>query len=118
MDKLEAQRSGKLPSQTIINPWEITSTISLRSEKEVESLIQKPPEAISNDKVEAEAENKKTTEHPPEEQSKSKSNTFTNCIPLPFSIRRNRSKKEGLEKELLKTFQKVEINIPLINAIK
>ena len=66
MDKLEAQSSGKLPSQTIINPWENASVISLRSGKEIESLIQKPPKAILNDKVEAEAENKKITEQPPE----------------------------------------------------
>ena len=54
--------------------------------------------------MESEAENKKTIEHPPEEQSKSKSNTLTDCIPLPFLNRRNRLKKEELEKELLETF--------------
>ena len=67
MGKLEAQSSGKLPSQTVINLRENVSAISLRSEKEVESLIQKPPEVISKDKVESEAENKKTIEHPPKE---------------------------------------------------
>ena len=118
MGKLEAQGSGKLSSQTIINPWENASAISLRSGKKVESPIQKPPKVILKDKVEAEAENKKTTEQSQEKQSKPKSNTFANCISLPFSIRRNRSKKEELEKELLETFQKVEINIPLLNAIK
>ena len=68
--------------------------------------------------MESEAENKKIIEHPPEEQSKPKSNTSIDCIPLPFPIRRNRSKKKELEKELLETFQKVEINIPLLNAIR
>ena len=67
MGKLEAQRSGKLPSQTIISPWKNTSAISLRSGKEVESLIQKPTKAVSKDKVEAEAENKNTTEQSQEE---------------------------------------------------
>ena len=66
MGKLEAQSSGKLPSQIEINPWENASAISLRSEKKVESPIQKPPEVIPKDKAEAEAENKKTTEQPPE----------------------------------------------------
>ena len=108
MGKLEAQGSGKLPSQTIINLWKNANIISLRSEKEVESSIQNPSNAVSKDKVESEAENKKTTEQPLEVQSKPKSNTFANCIPLPFSIRRNRSKKEELEKELLETFQKVK----------
>ena len=104
MGKLEAQGSGKLPSQTIINPWKNASAISLRSGKEIESPIQRPLKAVPKDKVEAEAENKKTIEQSQEEQSKPKSNTFANCIPLPFSIRRNRSKKEELEKELLETF--------------
>ena len=104
MDKLEAQESKKLPSQTIINPWENASTISLRSGKEVKSPIQKAPKVILNDKVESEVENKNATKQPPEEWSKSKSNTFANCIPLPFPIRRNISKKEELEKELLETF--------------
>ena len=67
MGKLEAQGSEKLPSQTIINPWENASKISLRSGKEVESPIQKPLKVISKDKVESEAENKKTIEHPLEE---------------------------------------------------
>ena len=67
MDKLEAQGSGKLPSQTIINPRENASAISLRSGKKVESPIQKPSKVILKDKVEAKTENKKTTEQPPEE---------------------------------------------------
>ena len=40
MGKLKAQRSEKLPSQTIINPRENASKISLRSEKEIEGPIQ------------------------------------------------------------------------------
>ena len=39
MGKLEAQGSGKLPSQTIINPQDNTSKISLRSGKELESPV-------------------------------------------------------------------------------
>ena len=66
MGKLEAQGSEKLPSQTIINPWENVSKISLRSGKEIEGPIQKPQEVISKDKVESGAENKKTIEYPPE----------------------------------------------------
>ena len=62
--KLEAQSSGKLPSQPIINPRENASSISLRSGKEVESPIQKPSKAVPKDKVEAEVENKNTTKQP------------------------------------------------------
>ena len=118
MDKLEAKSLGKLPSQTIVNPRENTNVISLRSGKEVESPILELPESVQKDKMEAETKTKWTTEQPPEVQSKPIFNTFTNCIPLPFPIRRNKSKKEELERELLETFQKVEVNIPLLDAIK
>ena len=46
MDKLEAQSSEKLPSQTIINLRENASVTSLRSGKEIESPIRDPPEAV------------------------------------------------------------------------
>jgi hypothetical protein len=36
----------------------------------------------------------------------------------PFSVSSSRSKKEDKEKEILEIFKKVELNIPLINAIK
>ena len=72
MGKLEAQGSGKLPSQTIINPRDNTSKISLRSGKELEGPVQKSSEETPKDKVELKEENNsKTIEHPPEEQSKS-----------------------------------------------
>ena len=54
MGKLESQESRKLPSQTIINPRENASAISLRSGKKIESPIQKPPKVIPKDKVESE----------------------------------------------------------------
>ena len=60
MGKLEAQGSGKLPSQTIINPRDNTSKISLRSGKELEGPIQKPSKEIPKDKVESKAENNRT----------------------------------------------------------
>ena len=118
MGKLEAQGLGKLPSQTIINPRDNTSKISLRSGKELEGPVQKSSKVTPKDTVEPKADNNKTIEHPPEEQSKSQSNISTDCIPLPFPNRRNRSKKEELEKELLETFQKVKVNIPLLDAIR
>ena len=68
--------------------------------------------------MKTEAEIKKTTKQSQEEQSKPKSNTFANYISLPFPIKRNWSKKGELEKELLETFQKVKVNIPLLDAIR
>ena len=109
MGKLEAQSSGKLPSQTEINPRENVSVISLRSGKEIKTP--KPPGFEKKDNLEKK-------EQSPEVLSQPKSNSFTNCIPLPFPCRRNKSKKEELERELLETFRKVEVNIPLLDAIK
>jgi hypothetical protein len=44
-------------------------------------------------------------------------NSSFKIIP-PFSISSSRSKKEDKEKEILEILKKVELNIPLINAIK
>jgi len=44
-------------------------------------------------------------------------NSNFKIIPL-FSVSSSRSKKEDKEKEILEIFKKVELNIPLINAIK
>ena len=122
MGKLEAQSSEKLPSQTIINPRENVSAISLRSGREIEVPIQDLLEDEQKDKVnqkeESEAENKKSNDQSQEVQSKANSNILTNCIPLPFSSRMNKSKKEEQEKKMLEVFKKVEVNIPLIDAIK
>ena len=89
----------------------------MRSGKEIENPIQKPSRFEQKDKLETEAKKKKI-EQSLEVQSKPNSNSFTNCIPLPFPCRRNKSKKEELERELLETFRKVEVNIPLLDAIK
>jgi len=43
ISQLEVQSSGKLPSQTVVNPRENASTIILGSGKEVEIPIKKAP---------------------------------------------------------------------------
>ena len=60
--KLEAQSSGKLPSQTIINPRENVSAISLRSERKIKVSTRDLLEDEQKEKVnqeESEAKNKK-----------------------------------------------------------
>ena len=52
---------------------------------------------------------------------KSKSQEFETSIPLPFPNRMTQSKKLAeaeLDKEIMETFRKVEINIPLLEAVK
>ncbi|KAM2692977.1 hypothetical protein EV2_007201 [Malus domestica] len=50
----------------------------------------------------------------------SPNSTFSSSIPLnvPFPGRFRQSKKEEAEKDILETFRKVQVNIPLLDAIK
>ncbi|RDX73923.1 hypothetical protein CR513_46389, partial [Mucuna pruriens] len=51
-------------------------------------------------------------------QSAGSSNLPSQTIPLPFPSRTISARKLESDEELLKMFRKVEINIPLLNAIK
>jgi hypothetical protein len=121
--KLEAQMNGKLPSQAL-NPKENVSAIILRSGKELEEKRLKQIEMEEEEEIEIELSTKK--EHPPL-QTEIKTNTpkvtphsinsSFKTIP-PFLVSSSRSKKEDKEKEILEVFKKVELNIPLLDAIK
>ena len=50
ISQLEAQSSGKLPSQTIGNPRENASAIILRSGKEVEIPVKAAPASLKQEK--------------------------------------------------------------------
>ncbi|XP_073064091.1 uncharacterized protein [Primulina eburnea] len=116
VSKLEAQNSGKLPSQTVVNPKENASAMVLRSGKEIDQKNTSPTtyteEKITNEEIEGESEKQ------PKVNSKSFSSTISNAVVPPFRSRLEKSKKMDYEKEVLETFRKVEINIPLIDAIK
>jgi hypothetical protein len=77
------------------------------------------------EKIETDLSTKK--EHPPPPQTETLTNTpkvtphsmdssFKTISPFPVSS--SRSKKEDKEKEILEVFKKVELNIPLLDAIK
>jgi hypothetical protein len=122
--KLEAQMNGKLPSQAL-NPKKNVSAIMLRSGKELEEKRKKQIEMEEEEEIETEFSTKK--EHPPPPQTETKTNTpkvtpqsmnsSFKTIP-PFPVSSSRSKKEDKEKEILEVFKKVELNIPLLDAIK
>jgi hypothetical protein len=122
--KLEGQMNGKLSSQAL-NPIENVSVIMLRSGKELEEKRLKQIEMDEEEEIETELSTKK--EHPPPPQTKTSTNTpkvtphsmnsIFKTIP-PFSVSSSRSKKEDKEKEVLEVFKKVELNIPLLDAIK
>jgi hypothetical protein len=122
--KLEAQMNGKLPSQAL-NPKENVSAIMLRSGKELKDKRSKQIEMEEEEEIEIELSKKK--EHPSPPQIETKTNTLkvtpqsmTSSFKTisPFPVSSSRSKKKDKEKEILEVFKKVELNIPLLDAIK
>jgi hypothetical protein len=122
--KLEAQMNGKLPSQAL-NPKENVSAIMLRSGKKLEEKRSKQIEMEEEEEIETKLSTKK--EHPPPLQTETSTstpkvtphsiNSSFKAIP-PFPVSSSRLKKEDKEKEILEVFKKVELNIPLLDAIK
>ena len=91
ISEMKQQGSGHIPSQPVINPKGNVSAITLRSGKEVHT-----PGPPTSD----------TDPTPPRQ------------IPLSFPSRAVQPKKVEFDTDLLETFSKVEINIPLLDAIK
>ncbi|KAL0453964.1 UNVERIFIED_CONTAM: hypothetical protein Slati_1374500 [Sesamum latifolium] len=137
---------GKLPSQTIINPKQNISAITLCGEKELQfknstrrghaqenrtensvarGHAQHGKTEDENSVVRGHAEQGKTGEEL--EISPKQAEKFNQVreehpkvfMPKPpFPERFDKSKKEEEEKDILETLRKVEVNIPLLNAIK
>ena len=131
MSRIEGRTSGKLPSQPEINPKENASAMSLRSGKQLEPLLAKPSKvsttslpSVTNSSPEALPLTRKDDSHstlpvdPSGQVSTPSPRIKTLSIPPPFPSRFKQSKKEEQEKEILETFRKVEVNIPLLDAIK
>ncbi|CAN6712798.1 unnamed protein product [Malus baccata var. baccata] len=132
------QEQGKLPSSTIVNPkgrFETAKAITLRSGKQVGTDPQPSKSSQKEDEkllIEEEEQAKPTTrvEQPlPQPSSNSKpsnstkvspNSNFSSSIPLnaPFPSRFRQTKKEENKKDILETFRKVQVNIPLLDAIK
>ncbi|CAN6580934.1 unnamed protein product [Malus baccata var. baccata] len=135
------REQGKLPSSTIANPkggFETANAIMLRSGKEVGAGSTPPKSGPKEDemlKSEEETPSPLTAKvAPPLPQvpmAPKPSNPSTlgkmspslvnaNIIPpnVPFPSRFLQSKNEEEEKDVLETFRKVQVNIPLLDAIK
>nr|XP_027118762.1 uncharacterized protein LOC113736005 [Coffea arabica] len=115
INRLDAQNQGKLPSQPELNPKNV-SAMTLRSGKE----IQGPEPVIPKDKDEEKIENELGREGRNGADPKVLPDPIiaVKTNPLPFPSRLEKSKKQDKEKEILEVFRKVEINIPLLDAIK
>ncbi|XP_031127562.1 uncharacterized protein LOC116029656 [Ipomoea triloba] len=110
VSRLESQ--GKLPSQTVLNPKQNASAVTLRSGKELEE-----PTKVRS-KHNRDEENEKEVHPTQNDQQLVKESPDTLVIPPPFLSRLAKSKKVEEQKEILETFRKVEVNIPLLDAIK
>ncbi|RDX80565.1 hypothetical protein CR513_38874, partial [Mucuna pruriens] len=103
VSQLQSAGSGNLPSQTIPNPRGNASVVSLRSGKELQAALQQKPRSTST-------ESNSDADSQPSRQA--------SPVPAPFPSRTLSARKPESDEELLKMFRKVEINIPLLDAIK
>ncbi|RDX85215.1 hypothetical protein CR513_33632, partial [Mucuna pruriens] len=97
VSELQSAGSSSLPSQSIPNPRGNANAVTLRSGKELSQPVQHQ------------------VPQPAEADSQSHPET---TVPLPFPSRTVSARKSDSDDELLKMFRKVEINIPLLDAIK
>ncbi|RDX73885.1 hypothetical protein CR513_46432, partial [Mucuna pruriens] len=103
VSELQSAGSSSLPSQSIPNPRGNANAVTLRSGKEL------PQPAQHQVPQPAEADSEVMADSPSHPQT---------TVPLPFPSRTVSAKKPDSDDELLKMFRKVEINIPLLDAIK
>ncbi|RDX97361.1 hypothetical protein CR513_19873, partial [Mucuna pruriens] len=99
----ESAGSSNLTSQTIPNSRGNASAVTLRSGKELpQPTLQQLPRSAEPDSV-------------PNADLQSRPDT---TVPLPFPSQTISARKPESDEELLKMFRRVEINIPLLDAIK
>ena len=110
--RLETQGSGKLPSQPINNPRESACAITLRSGKQ----LVEPSERARDDLEKNAATSSTESALAPKVTPKAPMHTYIAVPPFPSRLAKN--KKEEEQKEILETFRKVQVNIPLLDAIK
>ncbi|KAM1206250.1 hypothetical protein FF1_006911 [Malus domestica] len=135
------REEGKLPSSTIVNPkggFESAKAIILRSGKEVGTDPQPSKSAQKEDEklqIEEDKQDKAITRkeatlsQPPTLPNPSNLSSKGKIGPIlvksnpilpnvPFPRRFMQTKMEESEKDILETFRKVQVNIPLLDAIK
>ncbi|CAN6686159.1 unnamed protein product [Malus baccata var. baccata] len=135
------REQGKLPSSTVVNPkggFESAKAIMLRSGKQVGTAPQpskSAPNEVEEMIIEEEEQSMPTARKefplpqvpmaPKPSNLPNKGKNVSNSIPtndfplnVPFPSRFKQTKKEEAEKDILETFRKVQVNIPLLDAIK
>nr|XP_027067513.1 uncharacterized protein LOC113693138 [Coffea arabica] len=115
INRLESQVNGRLPSQPELNLKNV-SAMTLRSGKEIQGSELVTPKDNDEEKIEKELQAENTSTKNPMVLPDPIIDIKTN--PPPFLCRLEKSKKQDNEKKILEVFRKVEINIPLLDAIK
>ncbi|XP_010242023.1 PREDICTED: uncharacterized protein LOC104586472 [Nelumbo nucifera] len=111
ISRLEAQSSGKLPSQTVVNPKENVSAIVLKSDEEVETPARAAP-ALPNREKEKDI-------IPDDGVPKRKFPPLSDYKPIrPFPHALAGCREDEQYKDFYETFRRCEANIPLFNALK
>ncbi|XP_073153684.1 uncharacterized protein [Henckelia pumila] len=118
INKLEAQPSGSLPSQTIPNPKENANAFTLRNEKELqikEKVVKHSSKGEHDEEVNM--EDKERTQGDMQKEERLAPEVPTKPVPhFPLVLKESR-KDEGIKK-LYDTFRRCEVNIPLLDSIK
>ncbi|KAM1221494.1 hypothetical protein ACFX2J_009144 [Malus domestica] len=135
------REQGRLPSSTIANPkggFESAKAIMLRSGKQVgtapqpsksapnkveEVIIEEEDQGLATARKDVPLQQVPMAPKPsnlPNQGTIVSNSIPTNDFPLnvPFPSRFKQTKKEEAEKDILETFRKVQVNIPLLDAIK
>ncbi|GAU44244.1 hypothetical protein TSUD_139370 [Trifolium subterraneum] len=111
--QLQVQGSGNLPAQTVPNPNvnSNVSAITLRSGR-----VSEPAPEKKKKKIIASSSTPDIEPSAPTEAEKEK--VYVPPIPFPQRVQKNKKKTVEEDKEILETFRKVAVNIPLLDAIK
>ncbi|XP_068648997.1 uncharacterized protein [Aristolochia californica] len=117
ISRLVAQNSGKLPSQTVVNPREIACAIILRSGKEVEIPVKAALASLEQEKEKEVVADRNVPDD--DDVPKCKFPPLSDYKPVPpFPQALAYSRKDEQNKDLYETFRRCEVNIPLLDAIK
>ncbi|XP_074315888.1 uncharacterized protein LOC141652182 [Silene latifolia] len=121
INRLEARDSNALPSQTMVNPRENVSAVSLRNGRQLVE-IEKPkgkPKVVTIHEKEEEIvieEDKKASNVKEKEQIPSSIQKEEPEVPFPDALKRTHHFEH--DKDIYEVFQKCEVNIPLLNLLK
>ncbi|XP_052189950.1 uncharacterized protein LOC127799763 [Diospyros lotus] len=121
INELRSQGSGQIPSQPVTNPRSNMSAITLRSGKEVAGPTS---EQLENQKEDAGSRKQDQPTpiqegiQPTSNESEQREASISQPLPFPYRVTQSMKRAEAeLDKEIMETFQKFEVNIPLLEAI-